>query len=592
MVSNNSDKSILENQLQFNKIDDIESFMNEPEIKIYFARKRYEEETNISLKKENWKELFLLKKEFENILSAEDMCLAEKRKDFYQNTGMSFWPELMKCQLLSLERFLVITDRLFKESPFRFSIHLARLRRRSPVQYNYISLIVKNSPSYNSMKSDYAKVSMRLATQEYKLSGQAEVDELIDFFNRITINDLTVLFRESFYKNVQVLREFLDKLQSNDEDFCRIKYEGLYRLIVLSYAHLSEDKYINLLSKIKNKNLALTEVQPLSSPESIADLIAENTLRNSLVKSNKLFKKGTPLRIAICVSGQMRAYKEAFETWQHLNLEKHNVDFYVDTWSEVGFRFPDPISGNGANRIFGHNPFILAYMKAGALYGANSMYKSYPVFFEKIQSSSKTVTLEDLKSVYGENISAIIEDESELVFEDDAGNQKKMFYKIESANNQVIKSGKKYDLIIRIRPDKIINKTKKEIDWYEIANISNNKNILFSDPISVTNVLYMDDQFAVGSPSVMMNYSNTAKIQKTASNEKWHGFTRRLIAHRTLAYSLLYQGVLVRNFMTGKLGGMASTGLLTKEVILDLLLQDLPDGPKTNMDHLLIDSLV
>jgi hypothetical protein len=44
--------------------------------------------------------------------------------------------------------------------------------------------------------------------------------------------------------------------------------------------------------------------------------------------------------------------------------------------------------------------------------------------------------------------------------------------------------------------------------------------------------------------------------------------------------------------MTGKLGGMASTGLLSKEAILDLLLQDLPDGPKTSMDHLLIDSLV
>lgn len=591
-MSSKSNRNILENQLQFNKIDDFESFMNEPEIKIYFARKKYEEESDPSLKKEKWKELFLLKKEFENILSAEGMCLAEKREDFYQNTGMSFWSEVMKCQLLSLERFLVVTERLFKESPFRFSINLARLRRRSPVQYNYISLIIKNSSNYKSMKSDYAKVSMRLAIQEYKLIGQEEIDQLINFFNRIAINDLTVLFRTSFYKNVKVLREFLDKLQNNDKDFFRLNDEGLCSLIVLSYAHLSEDKYINLLSKIKNKTLEAEKKTLLSRPEYIANLIAENTLKNPLIKSNKLFEKRTPLRIAICVSGQMRAYKEAFETWQYLNLEKHNVDFYIDTWSEVGFRFPDPISGNGAYRIFGHNSFILAYMKAGALYGASSMYKKYPVFFEKIQSSSKAVTLEDLKSVYGENISAIIEDESELVFEDDAGNQKKMFYKIESANNQVMKSEKKYDLIVRIRPDKIINKTKEKIDWYEIANISNSKNVLFSDPISVTNVLYIDDQFAVGSPSVMMNYSNTARVQKTASKEKWYGFTRSLIAHRTLAYSLLYQGVLVRDFMTGKLGGMASTGLLSKEAILDLLLQDLPDGPKTSMDHLLIDSLV
>lgn len=591
-MSNNLDKSILENQLQFNKLDDIESFMNEPEIKIYFARKRYEEETDISLKKESWKELFLLKKEFENMLSAESMCLTQKREDFYQNTGMSFWSEVMKCQMLSLERFLVVTERLFKESPFRFSINLARLRRRSPVQYNYISLIIKNSPSYKSMKSDYAKVAMRLAVQEYKLNGQVEVEELIDFFNRININDLTVLFRASFYKNVQILRDFLGGLQSNNESFCRVKYEGLCSLIVLSYAHLSEDKYINLLSNIKNKSLPLTQIQSLSSPEYVANLIAEKTLKNSSIKSSKLFNKRAPLRIAICISGQMRAYKDAFETWQYLNLEKHNVDFYVDTWNEVGFRFPDPISGNGADRIFGHNPFVLAYMKAGALYGANSMYKNYPVFFEKIQSRSKIITLEDLKSVYGENISAIIEDERELVFENDAGNQKKMFYKIESANNQVIKSEKKYDLIMRIRPDKIINKTKEEIDWYEIARISNSKNVLFSEPVSVTNVLYIDDQFAVGSPSVMLNYSNTAEVQETASNENWYGFTRSLIAHRTLAYSLLYQGVLVRNFMTGKLGGMASTGLLTKEMILDLLLQDLPDGPKTNMDHLLIDSLV
>lgn len=578
-------------ELNFNLlVERFDEIINEPEIKLYLARKKYEEEDNVELKKEYWKNLFNLKKDYEVFFLSDQMLLMEDRKSFTENVGLPFLPELMKCQFLSLERFLTVTDKIFKESPFRFAINLARLRRRNLEQYNYISLMVKNGSNYGSIKREYAKVAMQLAIQEYELKDQVGFKQLVNFFNVIKINDLSALFRSSFYKNINILKKFVRFLLEEEKGLSLLSYEGLHRLIVLSYAHLSEDEYINLLenSFLLFNNNGVDEIP--NTAESAVASISKNTI-SSLSLGVNGFNKDTPLRIAVCISGQMRAYKEAFKTWGNLDLNNHDVDYYIHTWKEVGFRLPDPISGNGANRVFGHKPFINAYMKAGALYGDQSIYDNYPSLFEKIKTGSNIVTKKDLISVYGENVKAIIEDESSLVFLKNKDNQEKMFYKIKQSNNQVIDSGKKYDLVIRIRPDKIFLESKDSIDWYSIAKISHDKNVLFSEPVSVTNFLYIDDQFAVACPKVMTAYANTDCIQEIASKENWYGFTPRLIAHRTLAYSLLYQGILVRGFNNGKIGGMASSGLLSKEEIRSLLLCDLPNGPKTNMDHLLINSL-
>ena len=50
-----------------------------------------------------------------------------------------------------------------------------------------------------------------------------------------------------------------------------------------------------------------------------------------ITSRKKLFSD--PLKIAICVSGQLRGYEEAKKSWDSI-FQGHDVDYYVHTWSE------------------------------------------------------------------------------------------------------------------------------------------------------------------------------------------------------------------------------------------------------------------
>ena len=47
-------------------------------------------------------------------------------------------------------------------------------------------------------------------------------------------------------------------------------------------------------------------------------------------------ERSRPLRVALCVSGQLRGYKEAFPSWPSLGLDDHQVTTFVHTWQSVG----------------------------------------------------------------------------------------------------------------------------------------------------------------------------------------------------------------------------------------------------------------
>jgi len=96
----------------------------------------------------------------------------------------------------------------------------------------------------------------------------------------------------------------------------------------------------------------------------------------------------------------MRGYAAAFQTWKHLGLDGHQVKYFIHTWEDTGWRFPDPMSGNGVDRIFKFAPFAEAYRQAGFRYGLAAMKKAYPNFFARLEVSS-TLGEADLRAVYG-----------------------------------------------------------------------------------------------------------------------------------------------------------------------------------------------
>lgn len=84
-----------------------------------------------------------------------------------------------------------------------------------------------------------------------------------------------------------------------------------------------------------------------------------------------------PLRIAVCISGQLRGYKQAFPTWHFLGLVDHHVCYVVHTLKDVGGGLPIP--PKDARVLSGS--FLEAYRAAWNEFGQEAMFSRYPGLF-------------------------------------------------------------------------------------------------------------------------------------------------------------------------------------------------------------------
>ncbi|QPC41528.1 tetratricopeptide repeat protein [Kaustia mangrovi] len=152
------------------------------------------------------------------------------------------------------------------------------------------------------------------------------------------------------------------------------------------------------------------------------------------------------LKIAICVSGQLRGYVEALRTWRHLGLERHEAHYFVHSWYEIGRKRPNIMH---ANRVFGGR-FLKTYMKVCQEYGPQRVGKGFPVLLGSFDRMGR-VSERDIMDIY-DTPHVRLEDDSMEPFSS-FSNSKKMYYKIEKAWEMAHDTGVDYDLVIRIRPD-------------------------------------------------------------------------------------------------------------------------------------------
>jgi hypothetical protein len=64
------------------------------------------------------------------------------------------------------------------------------------------------------------------------------------------------------------------------------------------------------------------------------------------------------LRIAVCISGQLRGFRQAYPTWTRLGLDHHDCFFAVHAWKKIGRNMP--IKSDTAQRCFS-GQFLRAY---------------------------------------------------------------------------------------------------------------------------------------------------------------------------------------------------------------------------------------
>lgn len=292
---------------------------------------------------------------------------------------------------------------------------------------------------------------------------------------------------------------------------------------------------------------ALAEEVERRPPEALgavrADLVRLMTAhRNSNAPHDQSTMRPTRrLKIAVCVSGQLRGFQQSFQSWRHLGLHDHAPTFFVHTWRDTGAGAPVPPKDERCLPP----AFSRAYRHAWQQHGAAVMRERYPAFFSLWKGGSEEARVDELAAFYG-TPHVWVDDERDEAFRR-MSNAEKMYYKIERCNEAVKALGEQFDLVVRLRPDMLFTGNAK-LDWSFIYQNCHMNDVLYSEHYSrylFPNIGYaMPDQFAIARPEVMDSYANAYRMtQDNHTRKVFEHFPTRCLAHRNVAYSTLYGAV-------------------------------------------------
>ena len=365
-------------------------------------------------------------------------------------------------------------------------------------------------------------------------------EELHNAKASILSKKMSVIFHNDLEYFIQLKKSFIESKSLSE--FNKIvlgeisKEESSILINILTKGKI--DTLKTIASHDNKNNERLNKIIDKKLYEKIEDTITkkgfDQILNPFITLKNKSKKK--KLKIAICISGQLRGYREAFKSWQKFGFNSHDIDIYASVWRNTGRR---KIQKSHLNRIF-HERFEKVFRDYTSgksdqeiAYLLPSLYKYFDV--------DVPITERDIIDTYSPEKFEIIEDSNFS----DKDNKFKMHFMIERSFS-LIDDPEKYDLLIRVRPDKSLDNFN--IDWEDIYSTLDDKTILVSNPCKIHSVVgfVMDDQFAVGKPNPMREYFTTfRKCQEKEGvfkSEEYHQFR----AHMSLFLSLVEQSINVQ----------------------------------------------
>jgi hypothetical protein len=261
-----------------------------------------------------------------------------------------------------------------------------------------------------------------------------------------------------------------------------------------------------------------------------------------------LFGAGVPIlgslrrkpRVAICVSGQLRGFRAAFDTWKHALFPGIEPTIFISSWKRIGRASPEPFR---YVLPFAGSSFTEAYKAVGTDLGLAEMTERYPSLYEALTKSADTNEAE-LSRLYG-TPHVHLDDEQEAKFAE-LTNPEKMHLKIEHAFRMAVESREEFDLFVRIRPDKPVRMVG--FSWSDMAEATDGLPKLYAENAMGVHygALEIGDQFAVGSLPAFQIYAET--WSRAANFSKFHlrMFHGELTGHVSLAQMCWLHGVEVR----------------------------------------------
>ena len=391
-------------------------------------------------------------------------------------------------------------------------------------------------------------------------------------------------------KNTQTLEEACDVISLSGEWKSMKPYFLFYFARTVSF--VNQDKGDQLISRVYkeygSKNL------PVSDPVGL--LCFRHKRRQELLHSaSELPSIGSgKLKIAVCVSGQLRGYKGNHESFvEALGLGDHDYKVFVHTWRNIGMKFPWPAH---AARVFSQE-FAKAYYEC--FVNRSHLLEYIQHQFPNLNSlllDSSISTIDGLREEY-KTSNIVIEDEADERFSS-WDNQEKMHYKIYAAHKLAKNSGEGFDLMIRIRPDLKL-RCEKIPDLVELYNNSRKNLSVFTNRGFITRLwssdFSMHDVFAIGIPQAMDVYANTYSDFMFHKEENTYFRTKQFVGHLTLEHNLYCHGIHVDKIeqATGSISiNLQNPDKFTAAEVYEALCKDVKNRKITTEDQHLLDALV
>ena len=474
--------------------------------------------------------LFLLESIFNN---SDSVCLYSNKffNEFYSFI-CSFYEVIKKDRQTSEGCFRILFRQKTSKCPI-FAYKLSGIRKSADPNYRVLndakSFYLEHYNEFHSVYFDLLFKNYKKISSDLYMHLFENLDELTIFLMCKTLGPDVFI---SLYRKFIPLIADTDYLFTNQDD-----YELFEHLLLLS--SIDRNEFNNILRILKNK---LGSISNSLIRDSIECIIKNNAVPKASI--NIMTLKNSKLKIALCISGQLRGYKTAFATWDKLGIFDHSVDIYVQTWTNIGGKFPIP---NHASRVF-DGEFLKAYIRVFTNKPNLREYlaKHYKNFSELInRNTNRTSTYKELSDFYHTSNIHLLEDRRPEFA--NFSNPDKMYYNIYECDKLMSKSKIVYDLVIRIRPDLYITSISGNIDFFKVFNKSAEQDCFFTLlPYGLTYNFTpiwgygCDDAFAIGVPSVMQKYAKTYCFNK---NHRLYKLPSNLLGHRSLAYSSLYNGI-------------------------------------------------
>ena len=405
-----------------------------------------------------------------------------------------------------------------------------------------------------------------------------EISELLEIIRKRIINsngdDLEI--NNSIAKAL-IIRH-IDKL---------IKIDGRIDELLINIDE--SNRFSNLLIEInKNKN-QIQKVLNNKSPKKIDKRFNSKLYNGSMACKNIIYShininlSRKKYKVAVCISGQLRGYKQTFESWKRSILKDIDYDIFINSWYDIGRSGAEPIR---KKLPFDGFNFKKGYREYNLELGFEEMKSNYPILFRNLKQSA-FVNEDEIKSFYQAKEVVLDDDKDNKYIE--YSNSEKMHYKIKACNDMYKKYNEEYDLVIRIRPDLPIKYIG--FNWNDLYSYCYSKPVIFSDLES--GVHYMNfligDQFAVGNPDVMDIYSNAWNLYPKLRQNNVFGSYDSFLGHISLGSICWTNGIMVKKIPI-KRGHLNDTKNMSVEEIYASIKAD-SDGRNSFWDMKFIELL-